>query len=92
MDDDFPEAAPAQADRKVEALAGCWDFYVRAWRPFGGWVCALILLARGVVIPAVQLGRGEAIDPLDWVALTALAGMLGLGHFRSRERVAGVTG
>jgi len=86
------EVPPPQVERHVAPLSGFWDGFVRGWRPFGGWVCALILLARGVVIPITQLFRGEAVDPLDWVALTALIGVLGLSRWRSKERIAGVTG
>jgi hypothetical protein len=90
-DDDSDSAAP-QVARHVPPIMGSWDAFVRGWRPFGGWVCGAILLVRGVVIPIAQIVRHEAIDPLDWVALTALVGMLGLGRYRSRERIAGVTG
>lgn len=86
------EAAPPQVQRQVVPLAGAWDLLVRGWRPLGGWVCVMILLARGVIVPLTQLYRREPIEPIDLVALTALAGVLGLARWRTQERIAGVTG
>jgi hypothetical protein len=90
--EDTLERAPAQVERRVVPVSGPWEAFVRGWRPFGGWVCGAILLARGVVIPITQLCRGEPVDPLDWVSLIALVGVLGLSRDRQRERLAGVTG
>lgn len=65
---------------------GVWDFFVRAWRPSASWVCVLILLTRGVGIPAGQLALGVPVEPVDWTALSAMAAVLGLGALRSFDK------
>jgi hypothetical protein len=71
-------------------IAGAFDFMVRGWRPFGGWVLGLILLVNGVAVPAAALVRGEAPD-LDWPWLLAALGLLGLSRDRRIEKSEGVT-
>jgi hypothetical protein len=87
----MPDGVPYDPSIQRRPLAGAFDFMVRGWRPATGWVFALILLARGVVIPVVQLARGESVEPMDWVTLFALAGALGLARYRHQEKEAGVT-
>jgi hypothetical protein len=64
-----------------------WAFFVRAWRPFCGWMIGL-LLARAVTVPLVQLIRREPVEPTDWTALAAMAGVLFVT--RSFERSKGI--
>ena len=63
-----------------------WAFYIRAWRPACGWLIWL-LLVRALVVPLVQLARHEPVEPLDWTALSLLAGALFVT--RSYERSQG---
>lgn len=71
------------------APTSSWEAFVRGWRPFGGWVCCLMLLMHGVAVPAVQLARGQAVSGLDWTGIIALVGLLGLGGLRSFDRARG---
>ncbi len=64
-----------------------WAFFIRAWRPFCGWMIGL-LLARAVIVPLVQLARGQAVEATDWTALAAMAGVLFIT--RSYERAKGI--
>ncbi len=79
---------------KIEA--GHRSIFVAGWRPFIGWVCGFGLawhyIFRDVamwvcsmwwtdVVPPELLGTGELI--------TIVLGMLGLGVFRTAEKVAG---
>lgn len=68
------------------------------WRPFVGWICAVALACQFFLIPllgwvaASQLGW-PAPPELDLDELiTILMGMLGLGAFRTYEKVRGVSG
>jgi hypothetical protein len=87
-------ATAAAAGETVAAVTGpahpprtAWAFFVRAWRPFCGWMIAL-LLARAVVVPIVQLIRSQPVEPTDWTALAAMAGILFIT--RSYERSQGI--
>lgn len=64
-----------------------WAFFVRAWRPACGWMIA-VLLARSAIVPIVQLARGLPVEPTDWTALAAMAGVLFVT--RSYERSQGI--
>ena len=64
-----------------------WAFFVRAWRPFCGWMIGA-LLVRSVAVPMVQLLRGDAVEPTDWTALTAMAAVLFVT--RTYERAKGI--
>jgi hypothetical protein len=66
----------------AEAQTG--SFLLAGWRPFVGWICALGF-AYSVVVPVVH---GQ---PLDTNTLNNLLwGMLGLGAYRSSEKLGGV--
>ncbi len=64
-----------------------WAFFIRAWRPFCGWMIGL-LLARSVAVPLVQLARGDTVETTDWTALAAMAAVLFVT--RSYERAKGI--
>lgn len=64
-----------------------WAFFIRAWRPFCGWMIGLLLL-RAVAVPIVQLIRSQPVEPTDWTALAAMAGILFIT--RSYERSQGI--
>lgn len=87
-------ATAAAAGEAVAATTGpanpprsLWAFFVRAWRPFCGWMIGL-LLARTAAVPLVQLVRGDTVETTDWTALTALAGVLFIT--RTFERAKGI--
>lgn len=72
------------------------SLFVAGWRPFIGWVCAAALLYKFVVLPLMlffsELAGVHLILPtLDFTEmLTILFGMLGLGGYRTLEKVKGV--
>ena len=73
---------------KTEAAAP--DFFTRGWRPGVGWVCVLGLLYQFLLRPFL-VTAGCAAPALDIESLmTLLFGVLGLGAYRTRERLAGV--
>ncbi|WP_439532059.1 hypothetical protein [Polymorphobacter sp.] len=67
---------------------GGWEFFIRGWRPASGWLITL-LLVRGLVVPLVQLARREPVEPIDWMALSALAGVMVVS--RTYERREGIS-
>jgi hypothetical protein len=78
---------------KVEAASP--DLFRGGWRPFIGWICGAGLLYQFLLRPL--LGwlsgiNGWAVPPpleMDTL-LTLLLGMLGLGAYRTAEKVKGV--
>lgn len=81
---------------KVEAASN--SLFVAGWRPFIGWVCGAALVYQYLLKPLVMAGFVLAKHPLA-VALPGLddnlyqllLGMLGLGAFRTFEKVKGVS-
>lgn len=72
-------------------IGGVWDFVVRAWRPTASWVCVLVLLVNGVVLPLAQLW-GTTVTPLSWSDLSIFAlGLIANGAARTVEKIQGVT-
>lgn len=80
-------AGGAIATGPAHPPASAWAFFIRAWRPFCGWMLGL-LLARAVAVPMVQVVRADPVEPTDWTALAAMAGVLFVT--RSFERVKGI--
>lgn len=71
------------------------SLFVSGWRPAVGWVCVLGLVYTFIGWPLLKwfsLVRGIPLPPeLDLSALiTLLGGLLGLGGFRTYEKVKGV--
>lgn len=71
--------------------------FVSGWRPFIGWVCGVAFAGQFVVAPMavfiyVLTGHtAPALPTMDWeTMMPVLLGMLGLGGFRTFERVQGV--
>lgn len=71
--------------------------FVSGWRPFIGWVCGAALVYQYVLRPLVEAGFALAHHPLpgalpglDDNLYQLLLGMLGLGAFRTYEKVKGV--
>lgn len=83
---EIPRAAPAKA-------ADDCGLFRSGWRPAAGWVCVAALAAQYLAVP---LMGWLATNTFGWQTppqlnlddlLTLLAGLLGLGAFRTYERV-----
>jgi hypothetical protein len=78
---------------KAEAASG--DRFTSGWRPFIGWICGTAFAIQFVVGPVVVFGSklaGKALEfpTMDWDQLMpVLFGMLGLGAYRTYEKVKG---
>lgn len=76
-----------------QAEAASASPWVAGWRPAVGWVCALALLYQFVLRPLIEFGFLAAGHPLpklpgiDDNLWQLLAGMLGIGGFRTFEKV-----
>lgn len=82
------QLALAQASTNT-AEAAAPDLFTRGWRPFCGWVCGLGLLYQFLLRPAL-IAFGKPAPDLDMgTLLTLLFGMLGLGAYRSVEKIKG---
>jgi hypothetical protein len=90
------DAAKAQADiNNTEAASP--NLFVSGWRPCVGWVCATAFAWQFVIQPFFSFGytlythQPAPVVALDHDALnTVLFGLLGLGGFRSWEKIRGV--
>lgn len=88
------EIAKGQMDiNKVEAASP--DFFRSGWRPATGWTCVVGLIYTFLLQPLMSWGSAVWHIPvppsLDMGTLiTLLAGMLGLGGFRTFEKIKGV--
>jgi hypothetical protein len=83
---------------KVNAIeASSDDKFTKRWRPFIGWICGTAFALHFVIFPIlnwfVVLFGAPAINIVfDMQSLMyALGGLLGLGGFRTFEKVKGVT-
>lgn len=75
--------SPPRPARIASVLA---DLFLRGWRPAAGWACGVTIVVRGAVVPIIELLRGREAGQFDWVSVTALVGVLGLGAFRTIEK------
>ena len=79
---------------KAEAASG--SAFVGGWRPFVGWVCGAGFAVQFVVGPLAEWGSALAGHPVKFpqmdmaTMMPLLFGMLGLGAYRSVEKVKGV--
>lgn len=80
---------------KVEA--GSQSLFVAGWRPFIGWICGISLFYAALLEPLMRFvakvafsytGEFPVID--HGITMQVLLGLLGLGAYRSYERVKGV--
>lgn len=91
------EAAKSQAEiNQVEA--GSSNLFVAGWRPCVGWVCATAFAWQFVVQPFFSFAytlythQPAPVVALDHDALnTVLFGLLGLGGFRTWEKIKGAS-
>ena len=83
------QAQLAQTEvNKLEAQNS--NMFVAGWRPAIGWVCALGLLFPFIINPCIQWYMGRPGPELPLEALNELIwAILGLGAYRSVEKVAG---
>lgn len=79
------------------AEAGSRSTFVAGWRPFIGWTCGVACGWNWIGLPVARIllelaGHPIAMSPADLTEmLPVLMGMLGLGGFRTYEKVKGVT-
>lgn len=79
---------------KAEAQSG--SLFIGGWRPAVGWVCVLGLAYQFLAFPLLgwagaNLAGWSAPPVLDMgTLLTLLGGLLGLGGFRTAEKIKGV--
>jgi hypothetical protein len=77
------------------------SMFVAGWRPFIGWVCgaslayaAIVHYALAWILDVISIFTGQSLPPLPkpdlGITLEILAGMLGLGGFRTYEKLKGV--
>jgi hypothetical protein len=84
---DTAQAAVNAEEAKSESL------FKSGWRPFIGWVCGTSFAYQMVIRPlsswlSVNYFQLEPLPPLDMESLvTILFGMLGLGAYRTYEKV-----
>lgn len=72
------------------------SIFVAGWRPFIGWVCGsaflYVSIAHSLIAWVARIKGWPAPPTLDAdVLMYVLGGMLGLGGFRSMEKIKGVT-
>ncbi len=71
------------------------SLFVAGWRPSVGWICALAFAWQFVILPitlvvAVAIGHPLVLPVFDTASMsTVLMGMLGLGGFRTVEKMRG---
>lgn len=71
------------------------SIFIAGWRPFVGWVCATAFASNFVVGPLVSFVSAAMGNPVPYPSLEltelmpVLLGMLGLGAYRTYEKVAG---
>lgn len=81
---------------KVEAGSTSW--FVAGWRPFVGWVCGLGCAWNWVGLPIASFltayaGHPLGLKPADLSEMMPLLiGMLGLGAYRTAEKIQGAEG
>lgn len=93
------EQAPHLAQLRLTSIeAGHRNIFVAGWRPAVGWVCALALfysfILRDLIVWAMAIWA-DTVQPPPAIAMeylsTILLGMLGLGGYRSFEKVKGIS-
>lgn len=88
LDANLQAAQGQMAINQIEAANP--SLLVSGWRPAAGWVCVLGLLSEFVIRPYAA-SFGVQIPSISDVLMELLFGMLGLGGFRTMEKLKGVT-
>lgn len=66
-------------------------FFRGAWQSAAAWVCVLVLLVNGAVLPIARLFHFSG-EPIDWQGLAVfVAGLCGLAHLRNNRLKDGTT-
>lgn len=86
------EAKAQQAQLAVNQIeAGSSSVFTSGWRPFIGWVCGSGLFYQLLIRPLLIGFSGHDFPPLELETLmTLLFGLLGLGAYRTAEKIKGV--
>ena len=80
-----------------QAEAGSASIFVAGWRPFIGWTCGVTVAFKYVGVPLLVMltqmtGHAVELPVIDSSELwPVLMGMLGLGGFRTIEKIKGAT-
>jgi hypothetical protein len=77
-----------------EAEATHRSIFVAGWRPFIGWICGIALAYNFIIRDLLVFAMGsEFVPPALQMEhlMTVLMGMLGLGAFRTYEKVKNVS-
>lgn len=91
---ELSQMAGQMAINTEEAKSG--SILVSGWRPFVGWTCGAGFAVQFVVGPLAEWGAALAGHPVKFpqmdmaTMMPLLFGMLGLGAYRSVEKVKGV--
>ncbi len=83
----------AQGQLQVDqAEAANPNLFTSGWRPAIGWVCACALMFQYLGRPlAIAIHPGLVLPGIDDNLWQLMLGMLGLGMFRTAEKIKGVT-
>lgn len=91
------EVEIAIAQSKINEVEASGDIFRGGWRPAVGWICALGLSYQFIARPTMNFilalaGHGDiTMGALELETLmTLLFGMLGLGWYRTQEKMSGV--
>lgn len=91
------EVEIATAQSKINEVEASGDIFRGGWRPAVGWICALGLSYQFIARPTMNFilalaGHGDiTMGALELETLmTLLFGMLGLGWYRTQEKMSGV--
>ena len=91
-------AQEAQAQASINQTEAASDnIFVAGWRPVIGWVCGIGFLYQFVVYPTVQwyiaFKKVDVTPPptLDGILMELTFALLGLGAFRTYEKVRGIS-
>ena len=80
-----------------KAEASSASTFTSGWRPFIGWICGVAFAVQFVLGPLASWASRLAGHPLEFPAMDVstmmplLFGMLGLGAYRTAEKIQGVT-
>lgn len=94
QDQDFQRDLAQMEVNKIEAQSE--SLFKSGWRPFVGWTCASAFALHFLIFPIIDKiivafgGTAVAIPFQIEALMTVLFGLLGLGGYRTYEKVKGV--
>lgn len=89
------EVRLALGQLKVNEIEASTDLFRGGWRPFIGWVCGLGFACQMILAPfltwiCLLFEVNVPFPELDMTTMGAmLSGMLGLGYYRTQEKMVG---